>query len=280
MITFSQIKDQSSALAVEEWLKNNKATELGWGESLPPSHKSKINSAIISREESERRIAETNAKVRGNKKGLQKNAELMNMVKTIYKKALYGDISRFEKACGFSIGFLNVIRLRGSARQQNIDEIRKQLENFVFSVKKPKVRVYKPKPCSEDKLRANEVAAQRKKAAASGSEFFISVCKHHGEGRFRIRGRNPRCVKCIEIDRKKQRDRQVPKGRGDSRTQLNQQLAVMAVGSGEKFFIGTCDKHGQTKYYAFNASRNRISNRCVECRSLTNKKFRASKIEK
>ena len=272
----NSIKDQNID-GLEEWLKNNKPTEIPFGASTatgwtppPPSERTpkeskkhiiEINKIVKAKKQAAKKAAKTaykTQKVKKEKKPVATkeqreaerkriSAEIAEVMKDFRSKAQHGDFSRLARAIGMTNRALRSAEVgqRGTT-QKRLDQIKETLQDFKYGEKKQAAQP-KPKPKKPKTSFAGINSEARAQAIKDGLSQFMGVCLTHGETLLKIKGvRNKlHCPRC-KPDNKPKRNL-FP--RLNCRLNYNRSLHDIARENGDTEFTGFCDKHGESVYF-------------------------------
>lgn len=283
---FNPIKDQSLSSEVEEWLKNNKPTVIPRGVStatgytLPaPSersekesakHRAEINRLVRQQKKAEKLAAkEAEAKIirlEKIKRTAEAHAQVIELINEFRSKMGYGDLGRLAKKIGVCTETItNWTFGRAKANEAMLEKLKEAVAGFEYNhrekqtrevtLQKRRVRERKQREKKPDVVRKRTLASAKKEAIEQGVKKFSGPCKVHGMTEYRIVGDRARCVEC-------ERDKQKRKYE-----QMHENLKKMkyCLKYGKKSFTGTCDTHGESKFYINKSGQNWVY-RCDLCR--------------
>lgn len=295
---FNPIKDQSLSSEVEEWLKHNTPTVIPRGVSTATGYTPPAPSERSEKESAKHR-AETNRLVRQQKKAealaakeaeakrirLEKikrtaeaHAQVVELIAEFRSKMGYGDLWRLAKAIGVSPETItNWTFGRAKSNEASLEKLKAAIADFKYNhrekqtrevtLQKRRIRERKQREKKPDVVRKRTLASAKREAIEQGVKEFIAPCKVHGVTKYRIVDDRARCVEC-EREKQKSKYEQMPE---------NLKKMKYCLKYGKKSFTGTCDTHGESKFYINKSGHNWVY-RCDLCRKEAYKRQSEKKV--
>lgn len=282
---FNPIKDQTID-GLEEWLKNNKPTVIPRGVSTatgytPPApsersekesakHRAEINRLVRQQKKAEElaaKEAEANqARLEKIKRTAEAHAQVVELIADFRSKMGYGDLGRLAKKIGVCTETItNWTFGRAKTNEAMLKKLKEAIADFKYNhrekqtrevtLQKRRVRERKQREKKPDVVRKRTLASAKREAIEQGVKEFSGPCKVHGMTKYRVVGDRARCVEC-EREKQKRKYEQVPE---------NLKKMKHCLKYGKKSFTGTCDTHGESKFYINKSGRNWVY-RCDLCR--------------
>lgn len=292
------IKDQSLSSEVEEWLKNNKPTVIPRGVSTatgytPPApsertekesakHRAEINRLVRQQQKAEALAAkEAEAKrirLEKIKRTAEAHAQVVELINEFRSKMGYGDLGRLAKKIGVCTETItNWTFGRAKTNEAMLEKLKEAVAGFEYNhrekqtrevtLQKRRIRERKQREKKPDVVRKRTLASAKKEAIERGVKEFSGPCKVHGMTEYRIVGDRARCVEC-ERDKQKRKYEQMPE---------NLKKMKYCLKYGKKSFTGTCDTHGESKFYINKSGHNWVY-RCDLCRKEAHKRQNEKKV--
>lgn len=291
---FNPIKDQSLSSEVEEWLKNNEPTIIPRGVSTatgytPPApsersekesakHRAEINRLVRQQQKAEALAAKEaeakRARLEKIKRTAEAHAQVIELINEFRSKMGYGDLGRLAKKIGVCTETItNWTFGRAKTNEAMLEKLKEAVAGFEYNhrekqtrevtLQKRRVRERKQREKKPDVVRKRTLAQFKKEAIEQGVKKFSAPCKVHGMTEYRIVGDRARCVEC-ERDKQKRKYEQMPE---------NLKKMKYCLKYGKKSFTGTCDTHGESKFYINKSGHNWVY-RCDLCRKEAYKRQR------
>ena len=282
---FNPIKDQTID-GLEEWLKNNKPTVIQRGVSTatgytPPApsersekesakHRAEINRLVRQQKKAEELAAKEaeakQARLEKIKRTAEAHAQAVELIAEFRSKMGYGDLGRLAKKIGVCTETItNWTFGRAKTNEAMLEKLKEAIADFKYNHKekqtrevtlqKRRVRERKQREKKPDVIRKRTLASAKREAIEQGVKEFSGLCKVHGVTQYRIVGDRARCVEC-EREKQKRKYEQMPE---------NLKKMKYCLKYGKKSFTGTCDTHGESKFYINKSGRNWVY-RCDLCR--------------
>lgn len=274
---FNPIKDQTID-GLEEWLKNNKPTVIPRGASTATGYTPPAPSERT-QQESKKRIREVNKMVRAENAAKKAEAkanykaqkaladkktkrEVVEAIKQFKTKARGGDFGRLAEAVGVARKTLSNWACGDSVpNDQNKMHLLRAISSFNYSLS-PKEKPAKPakpakigRPPSAETCRKRELSTRKKEALELGRTEFNGPCAKHGMTTYTIANGSARCVLCRKAQQKNKY----------MKASVNLKLMREALAKGEKSFTGSCQTHGEAKFFINRSGQYHIY-RCEGCR--------------
>ena len=282
----NSIKDQSLSSEVEEWLKTNKPTVIPRGVSTatgytPPApsersekesakHRAEINRLVRQQKKAEELAAkEAEAKrirLEKIKRTAEAHAQVVELIAEFRSKMGYGDLGRLAKKIGVCTETItNWTSGRAKTNEATLKKLKEAIADFKYNhrkkqtrevtLQKRRIRERKQREKKPDVIRKHTLASAKREAIEQGVKEFSGPCKVHGVTKYRIVGDRARCVEC-EREKQKRKYEQMPE---------NLKKMKYCLKYGKKSFTGTCETHGESKFYINKSGSNWVY-RCDLCR--------------
>ena len=290
---FSPIKDQTID-GLEEWLKHNKPTVIPRGVSTatgytPPApsersekesakHRAEINRLVRQQQKAEALAAKEaeakRARLEKIKRTAEAHAQVVELINEFRSKMGYGDLGRLAKKIGVCTETItNWTFGRAKTNEAMLEKLKEAIADFKYNHKekqtrevtlqKRRIRERKQREKKPDVIRKRTLANAKREAIEHGVKEFSGPCKVHGMTKYRIVGDRARCVEC-EREKQKRKYEQMPE---------NLKKMKYCLKYGKKSFTGTCDTHGESKFYINKSGQNWVY-RCDLCRKEAYKRQR------
>lgn len=290
---FNPIKDQTID-GLEEWLKNNKPTVIPRGVSTatgytPPApsersekesakHRAEINRLVRQQQKAEALAAKEaeakQARLEKIKRAAEAHAQVVELINDFRSKMGYGDLGRLAKKIGVCTETItNWTFGRAKTNEAMLEKLKEAVAGFEYNhrekqtrevtLQKRRVRERKQREKKPDVVRKRTLASAKKEAIEQGVKKFSGPCKVHGMTEYRIVGDRARCIEC-EREKQKRKYEQMPE---------NLKKMKYCLKYGKKSFTGTCDTHGESKFYINKSGHNWVY-RCDLCRKDAYKRQR------
>lgn len=281
----NSIKDQTID-GLEEWLKNNKPTIIPRGVSTatgytPPApsersekesakHRAEINRLVRQQQKAEALAAKEaeakQARLEKIKRTAEAHAKVVELIAEFRSKMGYGDLGRLAEKIGVCTETItNWTFGRAKTNEATLKKLKEAIADFKYNhrekqtrevtLQKRRVRERKQREKKPDVIRKRTLASAKREAIEQGVKEFSGPCKVHGMTEYRIVGDRARCIEC-ERDKQKRKYEQMPE---------NLKKMKYCLKYGKKSFIGTCETHGESKFYINKSGRNWVY-RCDLCR--------------
>ena len=271
---FNPIKDQTID-GLEEWLKNNKPTVIPRGASTatgytPPAPSERtqqeskqraqeINKMIRAENAAKKAEAKANYKAQKVVADKKTKREVVEAIKQFKTKARGGDFGRLAEAVGVARKTLSNWACGDSVPNDlNKMHLLRAISNFNYSFL-PKPTPTKPakrgRPLSAEVARKRELSTRKREALELGNTEFNGPCAKHGMTTYTIANGSARCVLCRKAQQKNKY----------MKASVNLKLMRESLAKGEKSFTGTCEVHGEAKFFINRSGQYHIY-RCEGCR--------------
>ena len=282
---FNPIKDQTID-GLDEWLKNNKPTVIPRGASTatgytPPApsersekesakHRAEINRLVRQQKKAEKLAAKEaeakQAQLEKIKRTAEAHAQVVELITEFRSKMGYGDLGRLAKKIGVCTETItNWTFGRAKTNEATLKKLKEAIADFKYNRKekqarevtlqKRRIRERKQREKKPDVIRKRTLASAKREAIEQGVKEFSGPCKVHGVTQYRIVGDRARCIEC-EREKQQRKYEQMPE---------NLKKTKYCLKYGKKSFIGTCETHGDSKFYINKSGRNWVY-RCNLCR--------------
>lgn len=291
---FNPIKDQSLSSEVEEWLKNNEPTIIPRGVSTatgytPPApseriekeyakHRAEINRLVRQQQKAEALAAKEaeakRARLEKIRRTAEAHAQVIELINEFRSKMGYGDLGRLAKKIGVCTETItNWTFGRAKTNEATLEKLKEAVAGFEYNhrekqtrevtLKKRRIRERKQREKKPDVVRKRTLASAKKEAIEQGVKEFSGPCKVHGVTEYKIFSDRVRCIEC-EREKQKRKYEQMPE---------NLKKMKYCLKYGKKSFTGTCDTHGESKFYINKSGHNWVY-RCDLCRKEAYKRQR------
>lgn len=282
---FNPIKDQTID-GLEEWLKHNKPTIIPRGVSTatgytPPApsersekesakHRAEINRLVRQQQKAEALAAKEaeakRARLEKIKRTAEAHAQVFELINEFRSKMGYGDLGRLAKKIGVCTETItNWTFGRAKTNEAMLEKLKEAVADFKYNhrekqtrevtLQKRRIRERKQREKKPEAIRKRTLASAKREAIEQGVKKFSGPCKVHGITEYRIVGDRARCLEC-ERDKQKRKYEQMPE---------NLKKMKYCLKYGKKSFTGTCEKHGESKFYINKSGHNWVY-RCDLCR--------------
>ena len=279
------IKDQTID-GLDEWLKNNNPTVIPRGVSTatgytPPApsersekesakHRAEINRLVRQQKKAEELAAKEaeakQARLEKIKRTAETHAQVVELIAEFRSKMGHGDLGRLAKKIGVCTETItNWTFGRAKTNEATLKKLKEAIADFKYNHKekqtrevtlqKRRIRERKQREKKPDVIRKRTLASAKREAIEQGVKEFSGPCKVHGMTEYRIVGDRARCVEC-EREKQKRKYEQMPE---------NLKKMKYCLKYGKKSFTGTCDTHGESKFYINKSGHNWVY-RCDLCR--------------
>ena len=256
----NSIKDQTID-GLEEWLKNNKPTIIPRGVSTatgytppgpsdrtPAQSKNRVteaNEAVKSERDAKKAAAKAKYKAQKALADQKTKREVMGIMSEFREKSNRGDIARLAKILGVARKTLSNwacgagLPDRENLRNLRIEAARFEFEDQISYLEKRRIRDRATRSRNPETIRRRELGRLKNEAIEKGLVLFTGPCAKHGMTEYKIMTKSVRCQEC-EKEKQQRKYEQMPE---------NLKKMKYCLKYGKKSFIGTCETHGEVKFY-------------------------------